>query len=147
MITYPFELLAQRYHWLPRHISTAVNVKNTGNRPLIIVARPRAVPIPLPRIALGPTRLNLDIPISKNRSGPEELTGIHGGILQHIWNNEETDHAPSDVDLIKLGHTAIPSSHCDIFQRDVEIIFRCKKDVSVKKQCQGDEPPSASFPR
>jgi len=27
--------------------------------PRIIVARPRAVPIPLPLIALGPTRLNL----------------------------------------------------------------------------------------
>lgn len=28
--------------------------------PLWIVARPRAAPIPLPRIALGPTRLNLN---------------------------------------------------------------------------------------
>lgn len=27
--------------------------------PRMIVARPRAVPIPLPLIALGPTRLNL----------------------------------------------------------------------------------------
>lgn len=29
------------------------------NVPRMIVARPRAVPIPLPLIALGPTRLNL----------------------------------------------------------------------------------------
>ena len=29
------------------------------NSPRWMVARPRAAPIPLPRIALGPTRLNL----------------------------------------------------------------------------------------
>ena len=47
----------------------------------MIVARPRAVPIPLPRIALGPTRLNLDTLISKDRCGPKRMTGLHGGIL------------------------------------------------------------------
>jgi len=113
----------------------------------MIVARPRAVPIPLPRIALGPTRLNLDTLISKDRRGPKRLTGIHGGILQHIWDDEETDHAPPDIDLIELRHAAIPSGYRDVFQRDVEIIFRCKEDVSVKKLCEGDGPPSASFPR
>ena len=55
--------------------------RKTGSRPLMMVARPRAVPIPLPRIALGPTRLNLDTLISKDRRGPKRLTGIHGGIL------------------------------------------------------------------
>jgi hypothetical protein len=33
--------------------------KNWGNEPRIMVARPRAVPIPRPRMAFGPTRLNL----------------------------------------------------------------------------------------
>jgi hypothetical protein len=31
--------------------------------------------------------------------------------------------------LIELGYATIPSSHRDIFQRDVEIVFRCKEDV------------------
>jgi hypothetical protein len=33
--------------------------KQTQNVPRMMVARPRAVPIPLPLIAFGPTRLNL----------------------------------------------------------------------------------------
>jgi hypothetical protein len=31
--------------------------------------------------------------------------------------------------LIELGYATIPSGHRDIFQRDVEIVFRCKEDV------------------
>jgi hypothetical protein len=37
--------------------------------------------IPLPRIALGPTRLNLDTFKSIDRRGPKRLTGIHGDVL------------------------------------------------------------------
>ena len=53
------ELWRLRYRWLPSHVSTTVTIKKAGSRPLMMVARPRAVPIPRPRIALGPTRLNL----------------------------------------------------------------------------------------
>jgi hypothetical protein len=49
------------------------------------------------------------------------------GILQHIGDDEETDHTSSDIDLIKLRATTTPSSHGDIFQGDVEVILRCKK--------------------
>ena len=38
---------------------TGERTKVTMNIPRMIVARPRAVPIPLPLIAFGPTRLNL----------------------------------------------------------------------------------------
>ena len=43
--------------------------------PLIIVARPLAVPIPRPLIALGPTRLNLGHTITKNQiiACPEKI--------------------------------------------------------------------------
>jgi len=45
--------------------------------PLMIVARPLAVPIPRPRIAFGPTRLNLSYGIQKPN------TYVNGG-LAHI---------------------------------------------------------------
>jgi hypothetical protein len=32
-----------------------------------------------------------------------------------------------------LGDAAIPSSYCDIFQRNVEIILRCKENYQYKK--------------
>lgn len=46
-------------------------INNRINEPRIIVARPRAVPIPRPRMAFGPTRLNL-------------LTLSRSAINQHI---------------------------------------------------------------
>ena len=44
----------------------------------MIVARPRAVPIPLPRIALGPTRLNL-------RKSRKPETRMNKNIGPHTW--------------------------------------------------------------
>jgi len=101
----------------------------------MIVARPRAVPIPRPLIALGPTRLNLAEMISfhKALTRPEDWGDLHWGILQHIGDNEKTDHAPSYIDLIELGDTAISASHRDVFQGDVEIILRCKERINKKK--------------
>jgi hypothetical protein len=64
----------------------------------MIVARPRAVPIPLPLIALGPSRLNL-----MNDSVIAALArrvDSHWCILEHVWNDEESDHAAPDVDLV-----------------------------------------------
>ena len=56
------------------------------------------------------------------------MSGIHGVILQHIWDDdEEVDHAPPDVDLIELGDVPkdVPSSYCDIFQRNVVLPVLC----------------------
>ena len=78
-------------------------------------------------MALGPTRLNLRCSNVRKQQWAKLIARIHGGILQHIGDNEKTDHAPSDVDLIKLGDTAIPSGNRDIFQRDVEIVLGCNK--------------------
>ena len=44
--------------------------------PRMIVARPLAVPIPLPRIALGPTRLNLAIDQKPHRLQPRDRAHI-----------------------------------------------------------------------
>jgi hypothetical protein len=100
-------------------------------------------------MALGPTRLNLAEKISSYKAvgHPGVWGDIHWGILQHIWDNEKADHAPSNIDLIKLGDAAISASYCDILQGNVEIIFRCKERISTKKKYHEDERPSASFPR
>ena len=98
----------------------------------MMVARPRAVPMPRPLIALGPTRLNLAEKISSYKvvGRPGDWGDLHWGILQHIWDNEKTDHASSNINLIKLGDAAISASHCDILQGNVEIIFRYKERIS-----------------
>ena len=105
--------------------------------------------MPRPRMALGPTRLNLAEKISSykavSRSG--DWCDSHGGILQHIWDNEKTDHAPSNIDLIKLGDAAISTSHCDILQGNVEIILRCKERISEKiKRCHEEDYLPQAFP-
>lgn len=118
----------------------------TRNAPRIIVARPRAVPIPLPLMAFGPTRLNLCTSIfhhrishegvhyrqeRKLRSRPstyETRKGrrdfVHGRILQHVRNDEEPNHASSDINLVKLRYTSITASNGNILQRDVQVILR-----------------------
>ena len=70
----------------------------------MIVARPRAVPIPRPFMAFGPTRLNLVQRVGGQRvfASGQQMDIIHRRILQHIRNNKEADHAPPNVDLIKL---------------------------------------------
>jgi len=66
----------------------------------MIVARPRAVPIPLPRMAFGPTRLNLSSQIRVTGWGCEG--SLHGGILQHVGYNEKSYHTSPDVHLVEL---------------------------------------------
>jgi len=74
---------------------------NSKNGPLIIVARPRAVPIPLPRMALGPTRLNLSNKVRViSKIDHKRTRDLHGGILQHIWHNKESNHTSPDIHLI-----------------------------------------------
>jgi hypothetical protein len=65
----------------------------------MIVARPRAVPIPLPFIAFGPLRLNLE-DYSVRKEIAQQPKNTHGSILEHIWNNKESDHTPPNVNLI-----------------------------------------------
>jgi len=73
------------------------------NIPRMIVARPRAVPIPLPLMAFGPTRLNLIYPKHMRGTkyrGRECNDNSHRRVLQHVWDDEEPDHAPPDIHLV-----------------------------------------------
>ena len=95
-----------------------------GSVPRMIVALPRAVPIPLPLIALGPTRLNLQEHVNEAQCD----TGSrypHWRVLQHIRHNEESDHASPDVHLVQLRYSTITSGNSDILEGDVQIILGC----------------------
>ena len=46
----------------------------------------------------------------------EENGDAHRGVLQHVWDNEESDHTSPDVHLIKLGHTAVSLGYGYILQ-------------------------------
>ena len=90
----------------------------------MIVARPRAVPIPLPFIAFGPTRLNLGEKGSEKRSTrTNEEHNVHGRVLQHVWYNEEANHTATNVHLIKLRHTTVTASYSNVLQRNVQVIL------------------------
>ena len=98
--------------------------ENKGDGPRMIVARPRAVPIPLPLMAFGPTRLNLRQTFSKSEEGDIRYGHEHRRILQHIRDDEESNHASTDVHLVQLRDASIASSHRDIPQGYVQVIFR-----------------------
>jgi hypothetical protein len=70
------------------------------NIPRMIVARPRAVPIPLPLIAFGPTRLNLCHMKNQYEIWTQSRMSSHWCILQHVWHDKEPNHTSPDVDLI-----------------------------------------------
>lgn len=36
----------------------------------------------------------------------------HGGVLQHVREDQEADLAATDVDLLQLSHTAVAVCHC-----------------------------------
>jgi hypothetical protein len=48
---------------------------------------------------------------------------VHGCVLQHIRDDKEPNHTPSNVNLIQLRHSPIATSDSDILQRDVEVIL------------------------
>ena len=59
----------------------------------------------------------------------------HGCILEHIRDDKETNHTSSYVYLIKLRYATISACYCNIFQGDVQIIFRyTEKRVTVEYQ-------------
>ena len=63
----------------------------------------------------------------------EENGDVHRGVLQHVWDNEESDHTSSDVYLIKLGHTAIPLGHSNIFEGDVQVVLSYKEAGATRQ--------------
>ena len=117
---------------------------DTQDEPLMIVALPRAVPIPLPFIAFGPTRLNLHtsrqfiVATTSDRRGGGD---VHWRILQHVGHDEEADHAPADVHLIELGDTSIASRHCNVPERDVQVVLGCAEGTGDGEH--GERVPSA----
>ena len=115
-------------------VSSSGRANKKEHAPRMIVALPRAVPIPLPLIAFGPTRLNL-VPTPSNEKLAYQVKqdeDLHWRILQHVRDNEESDHTSPDVHLIELGHTAIALRDGDLLERDVEVVLRCRARLSFR---------------
>ena len=47
----------------------------------------------------------------------------HGGILQHVRKDEESDLAASDEDIFQLSHSAISVCDCDVCHLAVHVVF------------------------
>jgi hypothetical protein len=49
----------------------------------------------------------------------------HGSVGEHVWDNVQTNHLASDVDLVELGYSPVAVGDCDVLERDVERVFGC----------------------
>jgi hypothetical protein len=116
------------YHLLRGNNRSVTVLSNIKRRhiPRMMVARPRAVPIPRPRIAFGPTRLNLGGTARERVSETERRqrhSYSHRRVLQHVRDDEESDHASTNVHLVQLRHTSIALCNCDLLERDVQVVL------------------------
>lgn len=48
----------------------------------------------------------------------------HGRVLQHVWQDQEADLAPADVDLLELRHAAITVGDGYVGHLKVQTAFR-----------------------
>jgi len=56
----------------------------------------------------------------------------HRRVLQHIRDDEKSDHTASDVDLVQLRYAAIAARDGDVPQGDVEVILSFSELPSVE---------------
>ena len=47
----------------------------------------------------------------------------HGGVFQHVWEDEEPDFAASDEDIFQLSHPTVPVGDCDLGHLAVHVVF------------------------
>ncbi len=84
-------------------------------------------------------------------SGGVRISYSHGGILEHVGNNEEPDHTSPDVYLIQLGYTTVALRHGDVLQRDVQVILGWRQVGTRQYRASlvtiKSDAPSASLPR
>ena len=106
-------------------ISTSSERRQYAHCARMMVARPRAVPMPRPLSAFGPCRLNLE-----SVSVSERDRDSHRCIGEHVWHDEQPDHRPANVDLVELGHAAVSLRDCDLFQGHVEIVLGCRTSLT-----------------
>lgn len=57
------------------------------------------------------------------QSTPNEVHWDRPYVPQHVWNNEETNVASTDVDLVEVGNTAVAGSNDDILQLNVHVVL------------------------
>jgi hypothetical protein len=70
--------------------------------------------------------------VSAPAMGKRDTRDRHGRVLKHIGDDEESDHAPSYVDLVQLGHAPIAAGDGDVLQRDVQVVFRWVVRSSIR---------------
>jgi hypothetical protein len=58
-------------------------------------------------------------------TAPCAAASEHRRIPQHVWNNDESDVAATNVDLVQVGDTAVPRSCCYVFQLNVHVVLGC----------------------
>jgi hypothetical protein len=87
---------------------------------LMTVARPRARPTPRPRVPLD---RNIGAFLQRISACSESLTRI--SLPQHVRNNEVPYVTASDVDLLKMRHTAITRGHGYVLELHVHVILSC----------------------
>lgn len=64
---------------------------------------------------------------TKSPTPPTSLPSLHTFehwcILQHVWKNEETNLAASDVCVLEVGDTTITGCECDVAKLAVHVIL------------------------
>ena len=55
----------------------------------------------------------------------------HWRVSEHVGDDKEANMAPTDIDLIEMADTAVPSSDGDVSQLNIHVVFRCRENVSL----------------
>lgn len=49
-------------------------------------------------------------------------------VLQHIWDDEESDVATANVNLIQVAHSTVSRRHGDVLQLNVHVVLGCARN-------------------
>lgn len=92
-------------------------------RARLTVARPRARPTPRPRVPLD---LNIGAFLCIVSQLPDQNSrNLVRSIPQHVRYNEVPHVAASDIDLLKMRHTAVAGCDSNVLELNIHVVLGC----------------------
>ena len=64
-------------------------------------------------------------PREADATAADVATPEHGGVAQHVGDDEEADVGAADVNLVEVGDASVAGCHGDVLKLDVHVVFGC----------------------
>lgn len=119
------------YQFFPVHISSE------KKKPPLVAAPFQVSLSPIPTSARSRSADSCPTTRKPNAAAAHVPAPEHGGIAQHVRDDEEAHMGAADVHLVEMRHAPVAGRDGDVLELDVHVIFGCVSWSALALELQG----------